>query len=148
MAHAQILTFGYSGHSLDSFLTKLQQHGVEVVVDVRRNPVSRKKGFSKTALSQFLAANGVEYVHQKDLGVPQDLRRELRDGTCELGYYLNAFGAYLDDQTSLLDELYHSAIERRCCLLCVEEHPSECHRSVVADKVISRNGHQVEVIHV
>jgi hypothetical protein len=45
-----LLTTGYAGHNLESFLAKLREHDVEVVVDVRQNPVSRKKGFSRSTL--------------------------------------------------------------------------------------------------
>ena len=67
----QLFTTGYAGHDLDSFVNKLRQHGVNTVIDIRQNPVSRKKGFSKSRLSAFLAENGIGYVHVRELGVPR-----------------------------------------------------------------------------
>lgn len=148
MTRFKLFTTGYSGHDHDSFLGLLEQHRINMVVDVRRNPVSRKKGFSRTALSEFLRTNGLEYLHVRELGVPQPLRHQLRDGDCDLSEYFCGFRDYLKEQSTVLDNVYNLATEKRCCLLCVEECSDECHRSVVAAEVASRNGRTVEIVHV
>jgi hypothetical protein len=145
MAPHVLFTTGYAGRTLDSFLELLNSHAVERVVDIRRNPISRKKGFSRTALSTFLAGSGVEYMHVRELGVPNDLRTLLRNGACELAEYMKGFGEYLNGESDALAELYRTATGKRCCLLCVEEDASECHRSVVADKVTSLNGRRIRI---
>jgi hypothetical protein len=47
-----LFTIGYEKLDQKQFMTYLSNHGVEVVADIRKLPVSRKKGFSKTALRQ------------------------------------------------------------------------------------------------
>jgi len=148
MSKHKLLTTGYAGHDAESFLSCLQGHGVKVVVDVRQNPVSRKKGFSRTKLAEFLNANGVEYVHAPKLGVPRDIRQLLRDGECELPEYFDRFREYLTEQDEAIEDLYALASQKRCCLICVEHSSEECHRSVVAKAVAARNGHKLEVVHV
>ena len=148
MATHTLFTTGYSGHDTDSFVDHLHEHGISLVIDVRRNPVSRKKGFSRTALSQLLRKNGLQYEHVRDLGVPQPLRHALRDGKCGLAAYLRRFRTYVQGQTQLLDQVYNLAIRNRCCLVCVEECSDECHRSVVAEEVAARNGRRVKIVHV
>ncbi len=143
-----LFTAGYSGHDPDSFLAKLRQHGVEVVVDVRQNPVSRKKGFSKSKLAAFLTANDVEYVHEGELGVPVALRNQLKAGDQRLAGYFAGFRECLADRGVALDRLYELATRKRCCLICLERLAQECHRSVVAEAVEARNGHKLEVVHV
>jgi uncharacterized protein (DUF488 family) len=118
------------------------------VVDVRRNPVSRKKGFSRTALSEFLCSNAIEYVHVSALGVPQPLRAQLRDGRCDLSEYLAEFSHYVRKELDAVEHVYNLATHRRCCLLCVEECVDDCHRSVVAKEVASQNGHKLKIVHV
>jgi uncharacterized protein (DUF488 family) len=147
-SRAALFTTGYAGHDQESFLKALRRHDVEVIVDVRQNPVSRKRGFSKTKLAEFLTANGLEYVHAREMGVPSDLRAMLRDGTCELKEYLAIFNRHLLKLDTALNELYELAIKRRCCLLCVEHESEECHRSVVAKAVAARNGHKVRIEHI
>jgi len=143
----ELLTAGYAGHDPDSFLSTLQDHDVELVVDVRQNPVSRKKGFSRSKLSEFLADHGVAYLHIGALGPPKDLRSLLKDRSFDLDEYFAAFRDYLLDQEPALDELSALTAEKRCCLICLEHLSNECHRSVVADVVASWNGHKVKVTH-
>jgi uncharacterized protein (DUF488 family) len=143
----ELFTVGYAGEDLDSFLAKLKQHAIEAVVDIRQNPVSRKRGFSRSALSTFLSASSLQYVHESELGVPSELRRALRDGEQELTAYLDEFRVYLTGHEGALERLYHLVTRKRCCLLCVERRPEECHRSVVADAIASLNGQEVKVIH-
>ena len=142
-----LLTAGYAGHDPESFLARLREHDVKVVVDLRQNPVSRKKGFSGSRLSAFLAANDVEYVHESELGVPVELRRKLKSGEEDLSAYLDSFRDYLANCGAALDRLYELAFKKRCCLMCVEHLPTECHRSVVAEAVTARNGHNLRVLH-
>jgi len=55
-----LLTAGYATHQPDSFLELLKRHGVRLVIDVRQNPVSRRPGFSRSALARFLALGNIE----------------------------------------------------------------------------------------
>jgi uncharacterized protein (DUF488 family) len=48
------------------------------LIDVRELPISRRKGFAKTALSTALAVAGIEYVHLKGPGDPKDGREAAR----------------------------------------------------------------------
>ena len=48
------------------------------MLDVRKNPISRKKGFSKKSLHQNLTRLGVEYIHIRSLGIDSSLRQNLK----------------------------------------------------------------------
>jgi uncharacterized protein (DUF488 family) len=67
----RLYTVGYQGRSLAELLDSLSRAEVQRVVDVRELPLSRKPGFSKTALAAALAERGIEYVHVKPLGNPK-----------------------------------------------------------------------------
>jgi hypothetical protein len=47
-----LCTIGYEGSTLENYLNRLLCDGVTVLCDVRRNPLSRKYGFSKGTLSK------------------------------------------------------------------------------------------------
>ena len=66
----------------------------------------------------------------------------------KLHEHFDNFRDHLSQQDEALDGLYDLAIRSRCCLICLEHHAEECHRSVVADVVASRNGHKLRVRHV
>ena len=42
-----LFTIGYEGVSLDDFLATLENTAIDVLLDIREFPVSRRKGFSK-----------------------------------------------------------------------------------------------------
>ena len=61
--HLTLFTLGYDGLTIDAFIARLQAAQVKTVVDVRELPLSRKKGFSKTAFCTALATHGIAYLH-------------------------------------------------------------------------------------
>jgi uncharacterized protein (DUF488 family) len=54
-----ICTIGYEGGTIDALIRTLRQAQVELVLDIRAAPVSRKKGFSKTQLATHLSEAGI-----------------------------------------------------------------------------------------
>src|ERR1700674_6055720 len=81
-----LLTIGHSTRRIDELLALLAEHAVEKLIDVRRFPGSqRHPQFSREALAASLAAAGIEYVHEPDLGgrrqpVPDSANKALRGG--------------------------------------------------------------------
>lgn len=45
-----LFTIGYNGMDIDRFIAILRKAGIQHLVDIRKRPLSRKKGFSKTKL--------------------------------------------------------------------------------------------------
>jgi uncharacterized protein (DUF488 family) len=43
-----------------------------MVVDIRKLPLSRKKGFSKTALKELLNGENIEHQNFQALGAPKE----------------------------------------------------------------------------
>jgi uncharacterized protein (DUF488 family) len=126
-----VMTIGYEGLKVDELIALLLAHGVETLIDVRATPLSRKPGFSKNALSRFLAQHGIEYVHFSALGCPKPIRDAYRrDG--DWTNYTQHFLAYLDTQADVLNQLGRHILASQCCLLCFEADPDFCHRSYVA----------------
>lgn len=140
-----LCTAGYEGRSADDLVHLLTQHQVQVVVDVRERPLSRKRGLSKTALSERLAAEGVEYVHVRELGNPKQYRDALKDGW-DFDEFASEFRSLLAAQTDALTALGDVAASKKTCLLCFEADPASCHRSLVAE-VLAESAKDFEVIH-
>lgn len=126
-----LFTIGYEGMALDDMLGKLKANKIDLVVDVRALPLSRKKGFSKNALAKALEGVGIAYAHRVALGTPKPMRtRYKRDH--DFAALKVAFEKYLEDQTYSLMELNELVKGKRACLLCFEADPNLCHRSLVA----------------
>ncbi len=58
-----VFAIGYEDLNIDTFVSMLAEYNIGTVVDIRELPVSRKRGFSKTALAGRLNPSGLEYVH-------------------------------------------------------------------------------------
>ena len=84
MAKPQVFTIGYEGADVDRFLTTLKDAGVATLADVRAVALSRKRGFSKSALRDALAHQGIGYEHFIKLGTPKEGRQAARAGAQEL----------------------------------------------------------------
>jgi uncharacterized protein (DUF488 family) len=126
---------GYEGCSLDEFIAALRADEVTVVADVRLNAVSRRRGFSKTALRNALEAAGIGYVHLRGLGNPPENRAGFRAGDPEPAKA--RFAQLLDSSTAQaeLRELASLGRSGVVAVLCVERDPQQCHRTVVIDAV-------------
>ena len=141
-------TTGYEQTEPVAFLRRLKAEGVELIVDVRDMPLSRRKGFSKNQLQALLAEEGIDYTHLKPLGAPKELRNRLHAGG-SWWEYMKGYRKVLDRETAQLDALVELAQERRICLLCFERKPEECHRSLVAHEMEQRTARgNVRVEHI
>lgn len=75
---SSIVTIGYEGSCIDGYLNRLLRHDIRLLCDVRRNPLSRKTGFSKNQLTGYCQHVGIEYRHLPALGIPGHRRRDLK----------------------------------------------------------------------
>jgi uncharacterized protein (DUF488 family) len=133
-------TVGYEGRTLDEFVHLLVAAGVERIVDVRALPLSRRRGFSKTALKSALAANGIDYVHLRAAGNPY---RNLRDDPQRC---LALYAEHLDGHPGVLVEVEQALSGSRSALLCMEASHKRCHRSVIAER-LTRHDARASVTH-
>jgi uncharacterized protein (DUF488 family) len=132
----QILTIGYEGATLADFLATLKAAGVQILLDIRELPNSRRKGFSKNTLSAALTDVGIAYSHQRALGSPREIRYRLREDGDRARFFRD-FRQYLATQRTLLDTLARTTTGA-VALLCYERNHAECHRSVVAEALARR----------
>jgi len=139
---AHLYTFGYEGLDINSFISRLQTVGVASIVDVRELPLSRKKGFSKTALAEYLKQAGIGYFHVPALGCPKPVRNRYReDGDWRA--YTRDFQAYLATQEASVKQLAKFARSSAVCLICYEADFNFCHRTYVARAAMRAGGPQV-----
>lgn len=134
---ANIRTIGYEQSDLARFTERLAAAGVDLIVDVRAVPLSRKPGFSKNQLATALAAKQVEYKHVVRLGAPRRVRDDLRaDG--DWSRYVRGYLAHLDGCDAEIQALLDLAAERTICLLCFERDPLVCHRSLITARMAEK----------
>jgi uncharacterized protein (DUF488 family) len=135
---------GYEGKSLDSFVSTLKSHSIECLLDVREMPLSRKKGFSKTALMNHLKENHIQYIHLKELGSPKDIRKKLKE-THDYEVFFVAMEEHLSKVRDSIDLAYRYIIKNKSCLLCFEREAEYCHRRLVAQKIKEKDGNGLKI---
>lgn len=133
---SRFFTIGYEGQSFEHYLNRLIRNNVKLLCDVRKNPLSRKYGFSKSTLSDSLNKLGVEYRHLPALGIVSEKRQELKSQAD----YDRLFDEYekttLKENHDALNEL-RSLLEqyKRVAITCFEAESGQCHRGRVAKQM-------------
>lgn len=144
-----IHTVGHSTRSAGELVDLLAENGVDLIVDVRRYPTSRRHPwFDREALAGTLAAAGIDYRHEERLG---GRRGEPDPESPNGGWRSPGFQAYADHMESdearaALDRILEEAGERRPALLCAEIVPWRCHRRIVADHLAVAGARVVHIL--
>ncbi len=131
----RLVSIGYEGRSAEELIQYLRQTGVDVLVDVRLNPISRKPGLSKRRLAASLAQAGIGYLHLRELGNPKDNREGFRRGDRRAH---DRFREQLqgEEATRALAHVADLLDGEVVGLLCFEGEHSHCHRGLVATALI------------
>lgn len=138
-----ICTIGYEGTTVAAFIAALKKARVEIVLDIREIPLSRKEGFSKNHLAHSLRENDIGYAHLQGLGNPKAGREMNKHGETDwrdfYAHHLESKIAQEDLKTAM-----QIAKERRAALLCFERDPLECHRLITANALAARSKQNIE----
>jgi len=142
-------SIGHSNRSLEEFLALLKSYALEVLVDVRAIPSSRKwPHFSRDPLNLSLKRNQVKYLW---MGPELGGYRKASDGAGKRspnrGWKSGGFRIYADYMSSerFLEaaiRLVEIAQKKRTAIMCAERDYRRCHRQLISDYVVSR-GHTV-----
>jgi uncharacterized protein (DUF488 family) len=139
-----VWTVGHSTRSAEEFIEILRAHGIQVLVDVRSFPGSRRyPQFNRPALAESLAKVGIEYKHEPRLGG----RRTPRKDSHNTAWRNASFRAYADHMETEefrhgVEELVELAGDARVAVMCAEAVWWRCHRSLISD-YLKAEGHTV-----
>ena len=112
------------------------QAGVTLLCDVRRNPLSRKYGFSKRTLARGCEGVGIRYEHLPELGIDSVERQDLKTQAD----YDALFDRYERDMLPRQRPAVAAIVTwiqsgESVALTCYEHLPVQCHRHCVAEAV-------------
>lgn len=141
---AKVFSIGHSNQSVEDFLSLLERHGIEVLVDVRSYPYSKyTTQFNSPELKAAVTHGGLKYLFMgKELGGRPD-DRTLYDETGRVKYSQVAQSPlFLEGLARLLKGLE----QYRVALMCTEEDPIGCHRHLLVSRVLTAQG--IEVGHI
>jgi uncharacterized protein (DUF488 family) len=128
-----IFTIGYEQATQPAVVNALRDAGVEVLVDIRYLPLSRRPGFSKTSLKAAVEEAGIGYRHLKQLGTPAEGRAAARRGDHAELARIYSGQLELPEAMAQMGELRELAEHKNIALLCYERNAAECHRALLYD---------------
>ena len=142
-----LYTIGYEGINQNDFFKYLKHNKITVVADVRYLPLSRKKGFSKSTLSEFLSSKNIDYINYRELGADKRLRDKLKeDGNYE-SFFKAMAKSVLNHKEQLTEVNQMLRNGKNVALMCFEKNYKLCHRMVVAKGVKKINGNGLKIKH-
>lgn len=133
-------TIGHSTKPIGEFIALLKAHRIQHLVDVRIIPRSRHNPqFNRESLSDSVKTEGLSYVHMPQLGG----LRKARNDSVNLGWRNESFRGYADYMQTegfwiALDVLMAKGRLQPIAIMCAEAVPWRCHRSLIADALVSR----------
>jgi uncharacterized protein (DUF488 family) len=136
MTRSTVWTIGYEQSTVDAVIGTLAAVGTEVLADIRYLPLSRRPGFSKSALAAAAGEAGIAYRHIKALGTPAEGRAAARRGDHAELARIYAGQLELPEALAAMAELRDLAGRKRVALLCYEREAAKCHRSLLIDALL------------
>jgi uncharacterized protein (DUF488 family) len=133
-----LYTIGHSNHTLEAFLRLVEQHEIELLIDVRSRPYSRYyPHFNLKRIEKALDEIGVRYLFLgKELGGLPD-NDEYYDEDDHVLYYRIAESAPFLEGVARVETSMEGA---RSAILCAEENPVTCHRRLLVGRVLVGKG--------
>lgn len=142
-----VFTIGHSTRTSIEFAALLKEWSVDLLIDVRRFPMSRRyPHFNRDALACDLPSAGIAYVHEEVLGG----RRQPRPDSRNTAWRNPQFRGYADHMETpayrrAIDDIVTRAETTVQAVMCAEAVPWRCHRNLLADALVART---VEVRHI
>ncbi|MDO5677504.1 MAG: DUF488 domain-containing protein [Propionibacteriaceae bacterium] len=142
-AEREIWTIGHWVCAEGVFLEALRSVDIELLVDVRAQPGSRRSPqFGRDAMPGWLGDAGIGYLHLAALsgrrGKQREIDPELNAGWENASFKNYADYALTDEYARGLAELEGLAEERNVVIMCGEPMPWRCHRSLIANSLVAR----------
>ena len=137
----RVCTVGHGARPIEALLALLTDAGVDILVDVRRFPGSRRHPqFGRDALAAAVTSAGLRYTWQ---GETLGGRREARPGSRHTALRNASFAAYADHMDTpafrtAVDDLLDQATTALPAVLCAETLWWHCHRMLIADALLLR----------
>ena len=137
-----VYTIGYTGFSIESFVNELQNHGINVVIDVRSSPYSeRYADYNKDKLELLLPSKKIYYRNYiKEFGARQDNKLFYsREGVLDFDVFSKS-----EQFLSGVEKIKNSIAKGyKIAFLCAENEPVQCHRTILVARHFHELGYNV-----
>ena len=144
MTEPQIYSIGHSNHSIDKFLSLLENSKINMVVDVRSAPFSRMfPQFNQDTLKKSLGESLIGYLFLGDqIGGRSNDPEDYLDGQV-----LYKALAQKEGFKTGIERLKEGSAKYRIALMCSEKEPLDCHRTLLVSQALASRDIPVGHIH-
>lgn len=144
----QIYTMGFTQKDANTFFSKIEKFGIQMLIDVRLNNHSQLAGFTKEKdLAYFLKIIcGCEYSHMISFSPTKEILDDYKKGKISWQEYEKSFTPLIEKRG--IEKVFVKNYSKydKVLLLCAEPAPECCHRRLVAEYLAEKTG--CEVIHI
>ena len=143
-----VYTIGHSTHTIEEFLGILHAHSIQVLIDIRAFPMSRRlPHFNRESLESSLKQENIRYLWMKELG---GRRKKLRDDSPNTALRNESFRNYADYMLThtfqqAARQVLEVAQQAPTAIMCAEKLFFRCHRMLVSDYFVL---HGKRVLHI
>ena len=131
-------TIGHGNRTIDEFIKLLKKFKIKYIIDVRTTPYSKySPQFNQEVLRNSLEHSGITYVFMGDSigGRPADNSCYDTDGRVD--YQAIEQKDFYKQGIERLETAFNKSIP--LALMCSESKPTECHRSKLIGRTLSRD---------
>jgi uncharacterized protein (DUF488 family) len=130
-----IYTIGHSTHCIEEFISMLQSFNIQVLVDVRSLPGSRKfPQFNAENLKVSVEEKNIQYIYMKNLGGRRKLDKDSKNDLWR-NVSFRSYADYMEtpEFEKAVIELEEIACQQTVAYMCAEAVWWRCHRSMISD---------------
>jgi len=144
----KLFTIGFTKTTAEHFFQRLKDAGVKTLIDTRLNRDGQLAGFAKASdLAYFLdRLASINYRPEPSLAPTADALRDYREKRISWSRYAELYSELLAQR--MVEQLMRPEELDRSCLLCSEDKPTHCHRSLAAEYLKRYEfSDQLEIVH-
>lgn len=143
-----LYTLGYEGISLEHYINKLLKNNIQILLDVRKNAMSQKYGFSKKTLKKVCNSVNIEYLHIPDLGISSEKRQSLNSQKdYDLLFDEYKYTVLKNTQSSQVKVLKLLESYKKIALTCFESDINQCHRKPLSESIVKLSKVKYDLVH-
>ncbi|MGD9567064.1 MAG: DUF488 family protein [Sedimentibacter sp.] len=135
---AKLYTIGFTKKSAQKFFELLEMNNVNTIIDIRLNNTSQLSGFAKYPDIKFFLKRvcNIDYLHDLQFSPTEDILKNYKKKVYTWQDYVEHFENLMIERKidKHIINNYSDCLEKNYCLLCSEDTPENCHRSLVSDK--------------
>jgi uncharacterized protein (DUF488 family) len=132
----ELYTIGFTQKTAKKFFSLLKNNKIDAVIDIRLNNTSQLAGFSKYPDIEYFLNDmlNIKYIHDPEFSPTENILKEFKEKKISWNEYTKRFNELMAQRNirQYIQEKYIDCQSIKYCLLCSENEPEQCHRSLVS----------------